>query len=150
MRDCALMLTLLQALFKRPTPNPCNDAGLAARLDHHTLATCPNNEPQFERVAVLEDQAEVEISLQCFEGTQSPSQAPRGSANRHGKWKATKSRTPDSGSLTPYCPGKWRPGSTPTASKCLHEGPRSSSSISQMLKMSWKGQPNSTGYHQRF
>ena len=68
MCDCALMPTLLQALFKGPAPNPCKDAGLAARLDHHTLATCPNNEPQFKRIAVLEDQAEVEISLQCFEG----------------------------------------------------------------------------------
>ena len=47
MRDCALMPTLLQALFKRPAPNPCKDAGLAARLDHHTPATCSNNESQF-------------------------------------------------------------------------------------------------------
>ena len=37
-------------------------------LPVRTLATCPNNEPQFKRLVLLEDQGEIEISFQCFEG----------------------------------------------------------------------------------
>ena len=42
----------------------------------------------------------------------------------------------ESGFLSPYFSGRWHASSTPTAPKYRHEGPNSSSSISQMLKTS--------------